>query len=62
MLKYTSKYHKIPAQVITKFSFFIMDDWKKLRFQMGCVGMNQRTNFSQIKVIKNTVCLILDGI
>jgi hypothetical protein len=39
-----------------KLSFFIMDGWKKPRFQIGRVG-NQHAKFSQIRVIKNTGCL-----
>jgi hypothetical protein len=36
-----------------KLSLFIMDGWKKQRFQMDRVG-NQCAKFSQIRVIKNT--------
>jgi hypothetical protein len=38
-----------------------MDGWTNPRFQMGHVG-NQHAKFSQIRVIKNTGCLTLEGI
>jgi hypothetical protein len=63
MLKYASKYLKhvkIPAQLSHENCHFSLWMAEK-RFQMGCVE-NQRAKFSQIRVIKNTGCLTLEGI